>query len=1276
MTKLLNPYIAGAPILESSMFFGREDVFGWIERSLAGKYVDNILVIHGQRRVGKTSVLKQIPNYLDEKYIQVFFDLQGRLNTTLDRFLYWIARETYRTLQNEIDLDIPKPNQQKISDNPEYLIAEYFPAIQKKLSDRVLLLTFDEFDTLTRDDIQESLAGPLIAYLRRLMALDGLNFIFSIGSSGNQLENMQASYTDFFKAALYRKISFLDQESCHRLITKPVEEEINYKKAAVDKIYQITAGHPYFTQLMCHELFSLCQKTGAREIRIEDVESVVEDVIERGTVNLKFVWDEASDLEKWTLASLAQLSNGASKQQVTLLLNEQRVRFVDSDLNSAILHLREKDVITKENRFIIRLMQLWLKQNRPLDRVREELVEVNPIANRLIEIGDEYKDRGDIDSAIDSYQQAVEADPGGVRAHLKLAQAFMDAASFQQAIQSFEKVLTLDIDDVAAQTGMSDACLALGDQSQTRGEEEEAEGYYQQVLTFNESHEDALNKLSEIYSSRAELLLAKGKDDQALNTFNQAMEYTPDNEELSNRYQDVLTKKKAEVIEGWLQKADRALDRQQWETATEALENALKISPGDEALITRLATIEEGYRQDQLENYQQNMDQALAAEDWERALHAGQQVAELASEDPGWEEKIQQVKVQQHNAQLKKLRSQAEAAAAAEQWKLAIQSWEEYLALDPDDTELSQERLQYAHKYNSISQDYQRAQELIRKRDYNRALQLLQGIITQDPKYKATSRLLVEAVEAKEQRTGWKSGWIYGGIGMIVIIVVGIIFRTELLSSFTGLFAGDPTNTPVKITQTLFFTSTPQPSSTPTPHPAEVFASPYLAYISETAPDFEDDFSTVKEEWQLNVKGVPQENSSEFVSQGSFVANVTSTAGEHTCVSLGSVWGKTPLSANQFVLAFDFKFMEGTANGNLTIQFRVSGMDSGYNFLLNADTGSGDEAHFGVLVEGTSEIPVSGEAGEYLPDDDNRIQLIVGPSEAAVYLNQQPLTYLPEIEESGSLTQIEICTFDKVSAKIDNVQFWNLDEVEISPQETASTTIEPGITKISSRDGMTQIYLPAGKFLMGLTDEQYQLLIDSCGEWEPSRERCMNALLDEIPQHEVLLDAYWIDTEPITKKQYANFLTSNGNVDSEGNSFQADPSIVYEGGGWRSLSGSEDQPAEEISWYGAQAYCEWVGRTLPTEAEWENAILERETSSIFNLISFQEDTSEWVSDWYLADYYLNSSYRNPQGPVSGIDRVQRSGIWFGIDQMEIGVSKRQGWAPFEAARFRCAQSAE
>ena len=209
VNEILNPYIAGAPVVETSMFFGREDVFSWIERSLEGKFVDHILVLHGQRRVGKTSVLKQIPNFLPDQYIQVFFDLQGRTNTTINRFLWWMAREITRTLKQERDISLLSPDRNDFTADPEYLINKFLPSLRPLLGDQILLLTFDEFDTLDRQDIQETLTIPLIAYLRRMMEMEGLNFIFSIGSSGDKLENMQASYTDFFKSALYRKVSFL-----------------------------------------------------------------------------------------------------------------------------------------------------------------------------------------------------------------------------------------------------------------------------------------------------------------------------------------------------------------------------------------------------------------------------------------------------------------------------------------------------------------------------------------------------------------------------------------------------------------------------------------------------------------------------------------------------------------------------------------------------------------------------------------------------------------------------------------------------------------------------------------------------------------------------------------------------------------------------------------------------------------------------------------------------------------------------------------------------------
>src|SRR5512136_2758633 len=148
MNEMVNPYIAGAPVTEKRMFFGREDVFQWIEHSLSGQYADHILVIHGQRRVGKTSVLKQLGKRLPRRYIPVFFDLQGRTHTTLDRFLWWLARETVRVLKQVRGIDFPLPVQEAFASDPEHFEHRFLADLKTLLEGNTLLFTFDEFDNL------------------------------------------------------------------------------------------------------------------------------------------------------------------------------------------------------------------------------------------------------------------------------------------------------------------------------------------------------------------------------------------------------------------------------------------------------------------------------------------------------------------------------------------------------------------------------------------------------------------------------------------------------------------------------------------------------------------------------------------------------------------------------------------------------------------------------------------------------------------------------------------------------------------------------------------------------------------------------------------------------------------------------------------------------------------------------------------------------------------------------------------------------------------------
>ncbi len=1299
MGKLLNPYIAGAPVLETSMFFGREEIFDWIERSLSGKFVDHILVIHGQRRVGKTSVLKQIPNFLDEKYLPIFFDLQGRVSTTLERFFYWVARETVRTLRQNYQLDLPEPDREAFFEDADYLISSFYPSIKSLLNDQTLLLTFDEFDTLARKDIQDSFSKPLIAYLRRLMDLDGLSFIFSIGSSGSKLENMQASYTDFFKTALYRKISFLDPQSCQNLITKPVEGDLYYQPNAVRRICEITAGHPYFTQLTCHELFSLAQKNDSGEISKEDVESVIHDVIERGTVNLKFIWDEASDLEKWVLACLAHLDPGVSLQALATMLQKQRVRFVESDLNSAIIHLRDKDVISKDNRFVIFLMRLWLTKNRPLDRVREELTEENPIANRFIEIGDEYQDRRDFESAIESYQQAISAAPRNLLAHLKLGHAYLKFVNLPKAVESYEHSLNIDPEDISAQAGLCEAYLALGKQEEQQGEVENAVEQYRRILTINKMHRDARMRLAEIYRKQAQSLLDDGYDDRALSTYQKALQFAPEDEELSASYQKILAQKKDQVIQGWLEKAQVALQNQQWESAVEAVTQALEIDPENEELRKRLQEVREASEKHQLGILKEQFEKARESEDWDDALQQAQSALDLAPDDPHWREKIKTVTKQRHEAQLQDLSNQAEEAEQADRWEIAVSLWEQYLSLEPKDPGQIQERLKKAREFKALDEEYQDAREALSQRKYNQAVEILQGIIARDPTYKSTSRLLVEAIEGRRERVPlWHTRWFFAALGVVILAVAIGFFLPRIRHS--GLLEGikseksvSPTVTTIpNATMSAGLPNTPLPDTpvSHSPSPVEDQVSQTIAailtYAENHPPSFDDDFSTINHDWMIRKGEISEKLSQEHLSEGKFVAEGAAAGDEH-CIILGDMEREIPIDAKNFLLNFNISISKENHEALLIVRFNASSVQDGINLSLNLDPdpGSGDWALF---VEGSGEPIAAGRTDLIDYEGSTQIRLAVSGREAAVYLNRELLKYISGVPQEGSLGHIEFCTSDTMHIEMDDLQYWNLDSVDfvssadpIGLQMSDTENPQSGETRISSVDGMSMVYIPPGAFDMGLTDLMVQEVLDECAkiEWEPTREMCENQINGEIPQHQVDLDGYWIDQNTINHQMFADFLNDIGYQD------QADPPylhtgsedgdlLVKYGGGWRPLGGVEDQRVVNVTWFGAEAYCKWAGRRLPTEAEWERY------AQIVGDLTITEGSNysneEWVADWYDEDYYQYSPYENPTGPSTGQDRVVRGEVWWqGYDTPMFPDYSRGYWNAADAKwtlSFRCA----
>jgi len=259
-------------------------------------------------------------------------------------------------------------------------------------------------------------------------------------------------------------------------------------------------------------------------------------------------------------------------------------------------------------------------------------------------------------------------------------------------------------------------------------------------------------------------------------------------------------------------------------------------------------------------------------------------------------------------------------------------------------------------------------------------------------------------------------------------------------------------------------------------------------------------------------------------------------------------------------------------------------------------------------------------------------------------------------------------------------------------QITATSTL-PSFT-ISAIDGMEMIYIPAGEFIMG-----------------SSKTDDSNAADDELPQHTVYLDAFWIDKTEVTNGQYARCVAAGACQPP-----QKVSSITHEH--YYDHSDFENYPVVSVVWQDAYNYCTWAGRRLPTEAEWEKAARGSEDARIYpwgnqtptcELANYKsctrntapQDTAlvdshsagaspygvlnmagnvwEWVNDWYSATYYLSrSTWSNPSGPPSGEKRSFRGSGW-DYDTRFLRVSKRWNFNPRTSTQtlgIRCADTPE
>ena len=247
----------------------------------------------------------------------------------------------------------------------------------------------DEVIRLDEEVRAGRLERDIFDYLRHLMQHHPhLNFVFSLGSG---LEEMAKDYAFLFSVSLYHRISFLEPAVASELITQPVRDHYRMAPQAVTRILQITSGHPYYTQLVCHCIFDMWSRSPKPMMSVADVNAVMAEAIELGSANLTYVWEDSSPEEQALMAGMADvMRRGADPVTVDQVRDAWRtfsVSLPEHEVARALRSLTSREVVagSQAYSFTVDLQRMWLEKHRRLDWVKDQLAETVQQWNQSIE---------------------------------------------------------------------------------------------------------------------------------------------------------------------------------------------------------------------------------------------------------------------------------------------------------------------------------------------------------------------------------------------------------------------------------------------------------------------------------------------------------------------------------------------------------------------------------------------------------------------------------------------------------------------------------------------------------------------------------------------------------------------------------------------------------------------------------------------------------------------------------------------------------------------------
>lgn len=301
-------YIAGPHLRPSEaqrLFKGRDDVFREVESVLLALRPP-ALVLEGQRRTGKTSLIAYLPQRLPAEVVPVRVNVQRAAAAASNAGLaYSMAQEIVDSARQGRNLLLPAPALADFQLDPFVALGDWLTQVERAASKRNFLLCLDEFQRL--DEIVAATGSrAVLNFLRDLLEHRRRWRLLLAGSTS--AEEMAAYWSDALINSRWLRISYLQPVEARELIERPVpgfEEHMRYEPAAVDAILRLTRGQPYLVQLLCYDLVDRLNRDHRRQVDEADVDAVLASALEHGSGYFQEIWDSATPAEQAILLRVA-----------------------------------------------------------------------------------------------------------------------------------------------------------------------------------------------------------------------------------------------------------------------------------------------------------------------------------------------------------------------------------------------------------------------------------------------------------------------------------------------------------------------------------------------------------------------------------------------------------------------------------------------------------------------------------------------------------------------------------------------------------------------------------------------------------------------------------------------------------------------------------------------------------------------------------------------------------------------------------------------------------